>query len=308
MYFCRKEFPATAALASAITAEWAEHEKFLQISLGAYDEDFFARLEDVSSHILSLTEGAPERFAADYRWTCNMLREEQFYFVRNKRYRRATLAESIRDVYSDPDFMSRYMNGLLLSQIAWQNHAKAMDIYRARFLPGNKEGYRHLEIGPGHGLFLVFAAQDPRCGSLTAWDISLSSLGKTAACLQKMNVTRPVELREAEICSISPAPRQFDSIMCSEVLEHTEQPHRALANMFQALCPGGRLFLNVPVNSPAPDHIYLWRRPEEVRSMIEDQGFSMDDFIELPPTGKSLEQAYRQNLDISCIAIVRKPE
>jgi hypothetical protein len=36
-----------------------------------------------------------------------------------------------------------------------------MDIYRDKFLPRNGEGYEHLEVGPGHGLFLVSAARDP---------------------------------------------------------------------------------------------------------------------------------------------------
>ncbi len=78
--------------------------------------------------------------------------------------------------------------------------------------------------------------------------------------------------------------------------------------MLVALRPGGRLFLNIPVNSPAPDHIYLWRDPEEIRAMIIDHGYEIESFSALPPTGKTLEQAKKFNLDISCIAIARKPE
>ena len=62
-----------------------------------------------------------------------------------------------------------------------------------------------------------------------------------------------------------------------------------------------------PVNSPAPDHIYLWRNPEDIRTMVQSCGYEIEDFIEIPPTGKTLEQAYKQAIDISCITIARKP-
>ena len=37
--------------------------------------------------------------------------------------------------------------------------------------------------------------------------------------------------------------------------------------------------------------------------MIMDHGYEMESFIALPPTGKTLEQAKKFSLDISCIAI-----
>lgn len=300
-------FPSIAAITDAVLKEWPEHRKFVQTSLDAADPAFLARLEDVAANALTLADGALDQFAGDYHWMCNIFREEQFFFARHKHYRRSTIEEAIRDVYGNDAYMSRYVNGILLSQIMWRNHAQAMDLYRTQFLPGNRDGYDHLEVGPGHGLFLVFAARDPRCASVSAWDVSPSSLKSTTEALAKMNVDRPVAMTEAEICSVDPAPNQFDSIICSEVLEHTEQPEKALDNLYQALRPGGRLFLNIPVNSPAPDHIYLWRKPEEIRTMVLDHGYEIEDFIELPPTGKTLEKAVKQDLDISCITFARKP-
>ena len=302
-----QQFPALSSIATAVLREWPGHEKFIRSSLDSNDEGYMSRLEDVAADLLALTGDDLDRFAADYRWMCNLVMEEQLYFVRNEKYRRDTLDEVIRDVYANAPFMSRYVNGILLTQVLWRNHAQAMDIYRHKFLPGNCEGYRHLEVGPGHGLFLVFAARDPRCGGVTAWDVSRSSLESTREALRKMKVEGPVAMEESEICSVQPEAEQFDSIMCSEVLEHTERPHKALDNLFRALRPGGRLFLNIPVNSPAPDHIYLWRKPEEIRSMVVDQGFRIEEFITLPLTGRTLEQALKHNYDISCLAIATKP-
>ncbi|HEY8191764.1 MAG TPA: class I SAM-dependent methyltransferase [Alphaproteobacteria bacterium] len=304
----RGEFPSIAEIAMAVLKAWPEHKKFVDSSLSVADDSFLMRLENVADHALTLTGGDLVRFAADYRWMCEVFREEQFYFARHKKYRRSTIEEAIRDVYGNAPYMSRYVNGILISQILWHNHAHAMDIYREQFLPRNKNDYAHLEVGPGHGLFLSFAATDDRCGSVAAWDVSPSSLESTRRALEKMGVIRDVMMTEAEICSVDPAPEQFDSIMCSEVLEHTEQPEKALANIVRALRPGGRLFLNIPVNSPAPDHIYLWRKPEEIRQMVEAGGLEIERFITLPPTGKTLEQALKHDFDISCIAIARKTQ
>jgi 2-polyprenyl-3-methyl-5-hydroxy-6-metoxy-1,4-benzoquinol methylase len=302
-----EEFPHLAAIAAAALRAWPEHEKFIRTSLGNGDRGFLSRLENVATDVVALTGDELDIFAHDYRWMCEVFREEQFYFRRHGKYRRSTIEEAIRDVYGNAPYMARYVNGILLTQVLWKNHAQAMDIYRERYLPENREGYEHLEVGPGHGLFLVSAARDPRCASLTAWDISRSSLESTRRALCRMKVARPVVAEEAEICSVDPQPDAFDSITCSEVLEHTEHPHKALDNIFRSLRSSGRLFLNIPVNSPAPDHIYLWRKPAEIQGMVENKGFVIEEFITLPPTGQTLRDALKHDFDISCVIIASKP-
>lgn len=41
-------------------------------------------------------------------------------------------------------------------------------------------------------------------------------------------------------------PASFDEIHCQDVLEHLPDPERAIANMAQALRPGGRIIVGVP--------------------------------------------------------------
>jgi len=285
---------------------WPEHEKFVRASFKDVTAESMKFSDDVAQLALVLMDDKVKETASDYRWMCEMLMEERLYFVRHKKYRCASIQEAQDAVYSNRAFMSRYVNGLLFSQIFWRNHAQAIEIFRIRFLPNNRHMYQHLEVGPGHGLFLVFAARDERCRSLTAWDLSPSSMESTKRALRKMDVGREVSLQMRDVVGTEPPNEEFDSIICSEVLEHTGDPERALDNMYKALRPGGRIFLNVPVNSPAPDHIYLWRRPEDVCAMIGEHRFVIDDFIELPPTGRTLPQARKQDLDISCVAIAHK--
>jgi 2-polyprenyl-3-methyl-5-hydroxy-6-metoxy-1,4-benzoquinol methylase len=153
----------------------------------------------------------------------------------------------------------------------------------------------------------VFAARDARCKSLTGWDLSASSLESTRVALESMQTKREAHLAARNIVEDDPVGQEFDSIICSEVLEHTEDPGRALRSMLASLRPGGRIFLNVPVNSPAPDHIYLWSDTADLGHLIADTGFAIDSFIELPPTGKTLALARKYALDISCIVVAHRP-
>ncbi len=294
------------ALTNAIVAIWPDHKKFIDSSLKDTEPCALKRLDEVAALALTLAGNNLEKWAEDYRWLCERFREEQFYFARHKKYRLSSLQEATQQVYNNDVYMSRYMNGLLFSQIFWKNHAQSMDIFRTKFLPGNKDGYDYLEVGPGHGLFMAFVSQDERCASLTGYDLSPSSLEDTKEALLKMKIKREVNLLEQDIVKAEELTEQFDSIVCSEVLEHTEEPERALVNMHDALRQGGRLFLHVPINSPAPDHIYLWRKPEEIEDMVKRNGFEVEFFAALPPTGKTLEEAKKYNLDVSCIAIARK--
>jgi hypothetical protein len=86
--------------------------------------------------------------------------------------------------------MSRYMNGLLASQVWWQNHTEVLRFFRDTFIAGNPDAFTHLEVGPGHGLFLHLAALSPKCRVATGWDISEASLVGTRAAVETLGDQR----------------------------------------------------------------------------------------------------------------------
>jgi ubiquinone/menaquinone biosynthesis C-methylase UbiE len=100
---------------------------------------------------------------------------------------------------------------------------------------------------------------------------------------------------------------QFDAIVMSEVLEHLENPQQALKVLFGLAKPGGLLWLNVPVNSPAPDHIFLLRRPQEARDLVSSVGFQIVETGEFPMNDVEISRAIEKKLTISCAVIARKP-
>jgi len=120
------------------------------------------------------------------------------------------------------------------------------------------------------------------------------------------DLQQQISLLQQDVLQAPEKTEHFDSAIISEVLEHLETPDAALQVLYTALRPGGRIFINVPVNSPAPDHIFLWRHPDAITELVQCQGFRIDESYRIPVTGKTIEEAIRQNLDISCVIIAHK--
>lgn len=67
-----------------------------------------------------------------------------------------------------------------------------------------------------------------------------------------------------------PPPRQFDFVLCTEVLEHLENPELAYQHLQQAVRPGGSLLIAVPNGrfDRSGYHINFWS-PESWSIFIE---------------------------------------
>jgi len=295
-------------LANQVLSIWPEHKGFLDKATKDLSNDEIRAIDVLAGLITRIASTHLDSLAKDYRWTCEQLVEEELHFRRTGSYRRTKFQDVSDEVYNNPAFMVRYINGLLASQALWANHARAFYLYVTAFLPENAAGYDHLEIGPGHGLWLYQAINDDRCNSASGWDVSQTSIDQTAAVLDSLQARKKAELslRDIQIPSTTEPPR-FDSVVISEVLEHLESPQIALSRIFNVMRPKGRLFVNMPINSPAPDHIYLLRKPADVWSLIEAAGFSIMETHCCPATGYSLEKAERLSATVSCIVIAEKP-
>lgn len=277
------------------------HEKFFNRRLGSSSPDELAGLDELAQHIAKLIGPRLDEFAADYAWLCQEQIAEELHFRREGRYRLDTFDEAYREVYSNAPYMSRYMNGLLMTQLWWSNHTQVFDFYRRGFLATNKPGYSHLEIGPGHGLFLYFAAADKAAGAVHGWDISEASIAATREALARLGVSRMPTL---ELVDLFKGPTgAFDSIVFSEVLEHMEKPGESLEVIRSVMADDGRLFLNMPINSPAPDHLFNAETPEELEAFVVKHGFKILDRGFFPATNQTLDKARRNKLTISCAFI-----
>lgn len=303
-------YPAVAALAGEVLRRWPDHAPYVAKSFVGRDPAEMAVSQELAQCILKLADHAEGGIGAlcdDYRFLCEeIVLPEEIHFRRHGRYRLAAFADAEREVYADAHFMARYMNGLLLSDVLWANHAAAFASFENDYLPRVAQGAHHLEVGPGHGLFLHFAARSPRVASVTGWDISPASIAATRDALAQLGTPLTAELRLQDLYEAPADGACFDSVTMSEILEHLEDPVAALRAVARHMRPDGLLFVNVPANSPAPDHIFLFEGIDHAAETVRAAGFAIELEREFPMTGATLERARRKKLTTSCVVIGRR--
>jgi hypothetical protein len=119
---------------------------------------------------------------------------EMMHFERHRQYRYSTFKEVADHVYFNQDYMNRYMYGLAISLFLWPSHL-AIHRFFDETLPADKRG-NYLEIGPGHGGFLMTALRKASYDSITGIDISDTSIAQTQAVLDYF------EPEHADRCSL----------------------------------------------------------------------------------------------------------
>lgn len=294
-------------LIGEVLAVWPGHADFVAKSFGSRSESDMQTSDRLARMILALEGDALRRSTENYQWTCNRLADEFLYFYREGTYRCKTNAAAYEYVYNNPEFMEKYVNGLLLTQVMWKNQFDAFSLLSREFVGLLKDQYRHLEIGPGHGLLLREIATREGCVHAEGWDISTTSLEQTRKCLRLLGCTQEVILKQVNAEEIGGTDEHgFDSVVISEVLEHVERPSLVLDNLRHQMNDGGKLFVNIPINSPAPDHIYLFRAPQEVSELVRRAGFKIMHEHHLPMTGYTLERALKRDATVSCVIIAEK--
>lgn len=299
-------YPNLHAVVTQVLEVWPEHRRYCETRFRNDDPDYLQRTDEFAALALANVGDGLPRYVQDYRWMCERFLEEELFFQREGRYRLSTFQEAYDEVYSDLEYMGRYMRGLLISQVIWDPHARAFDTFREEFLPSLKPGSSYLEVGPGHGFFLYFASRSDRLSRLEAWDVSEASILETGEALKTLGVDRDIALVQQDVMQAPTRTNEFDVAVISEVLEHLERPDLALQSLHAALKSDGRIFIHVPINSPAPDHIYLWPTIEAFQAFVEAQGFKIEVARNFPVTGSTLERAIKYKASISCVVIATK--
>ena len=98
-------------------------------------------------------------------------------------------------------------------------------------------GRRLLDAGCGTGLFS--AAAVARGARVTSLDVGERLLAQVA---RKADTERVV----GDVAALPFADASFDVAICTEVIEHTTEPRRAVGELARVLVPGGTLVLTTP--------------------------------------------------------------
>jgi ubiquinone/menaquinone biosynthesis C-methylase UbiE len=120
-------------------------------------------------------------------------------------------------------------------------------------LAGPLSGQRALDVGAGTGHFALHLAA--KGSAVVAVDLSLSML-EVAHAKQA-----PIHLIRGDAATLPLQSARFDLVLSVTALEFIGQPQSAIAEMWRALRPGGRLVVGV-LNALSP---WAWARRREAR-------------------------------------------
>ncbi len=229
-------------------------------------EFFFRRLNEVMAGTGMTLDQAVQSYVS----ICKDAVQEQFKFVRTGRYSAATMDEA-HSRTADYEVMTRYMLGLAVTQYFWPQHYETFRFFRT-FLQGLPAGGHHLEIGPGHGFYLLEAMRHAPARSFEAVDISQASVDIAKNVVSFLALPgQNVRFHVQNILTWTPS-RPYDVIVMGEVLEHVEDPESLLRRAASFLAPNGQLFMTTCANCPAIDHIYLFTSADDIRALIARAG------------------------------------
>lgn len=291
-------------LVGRIKAQNAMQSGFLDAVIASLPAEELAELESFITYFLS--EGADmDYLAASYDLIVKDTLREQLYFKRKGRYRFATYAEVAGSVYDDPAYMGKYMHGLALTAFLWPNHA-AMRRYFLETIPTDKNG-AYLEIGPGHGLYMMSAMRQTRYDTFEGVDISATSVALTRRILGSGYFGQFTDYQVTETDFLDAGLKhRFDAIVMGEVLEHVEDPGRFLERIRELANPGAYIFITTCMNSPAYDHIYLFESPEHLAEIIHSAGLTIRDQLVLPYHGTTLAVSTEEKLPVNIALVLQE--
>ncbi len=114
----------------------------------------------------------------------------------------------------------------------------------AGVLGARRLGARVLNAGCGEGLYAPFLEQFPGVRAIVNVDLARPSVARNRRDSRHRDV-------QASVTHLPFPSRSFDTVLCSEVLEHIHDDDAAVAELSRVLARGGLLVVSVPT-PPAP--------------------------------------------------------
>jgi SAM-dependent methyltransferase len=280
------------------------HGKKIRKNIDSFDENYFERANNFFSkynnYLKSINKDLDFGVNA-YLRMCADIMYEQINFQQTGEYSCKSYAEVKERVYDNKEIMEYYINGLLLSQFLWKHHYYIL-VFFLNSLPKHNHTNRYLEVGAGHGLYISEAIKI--FGDTTAYeiiDVSETSIHISKHFLNNSKIKYILE----DIYSYE-TEEKYDFITMGEVLEHVEDPVDLLKRLNNLLSDKGIVFITVPTNAPAIDHVYLFRNEEEITKVINEGGFDIIESCSFYSEDIPKEKAEKLNLTMIYGAFLKK--
>jgi 2-polyprenyl-3-methyl-5-hydroxy-6-metoxy-1,4-benzoquinol methylase len=237
----------------------------------------FNDLHNVICHYFQCNHITPQQVAIDYLHMVGDMRREMGYFMINNKYSCPNQSEALKRVYSQPLVMRYYLNALLVSNLLWEHHFRMLMYFKTEISALFKDSINVLDIGSGYGLYAKLVKECWPGAGINIIDISETSLRMA----QQIVGADHADFINCDIFDYY-TDNGFDLIILGEILEHLDDPLELLKRVAGFLSPNGVLWLTVPTNAPAIDHVYLFRDKQQVIEMISAAGLHIVESITLP--------------------------
>lgn len=295
--------PNVSILVTALLKANPFHAKSLNRTLADLEP---GEMQDIENHLVFfLNQGLSINFLAHcYETIMADVLRESLYFQKHKKYRYSSFMEVANSVYYNDDYMTAYMYGLLITLFFWPNHLRLFRFFQ-HSLPKDKQG-TYLEIGPGHGYFLLKAMELSAFDNFVAIDLSETSIRLTESLAKTNRNGKSARLYCADFLTIPLEESSFDAIVMGEMLEHVENPRDFLQKIALISKSKAYIFLTTCVNAPATDHIYHFKGVEEIENMFSSCGLFVKDQCILPYVDKSLAECAELLLPVNVGFILEK--
>ncbi len=280
-------------------------KKAIKAFVEGCDDLFWQRSDDYCKNMFQLLQKEQislDYVADSYLKMCKDMLKEQIKFKRTGKYSCSTVVEAVETVYHSEEEMSAYMYGLGLSQFLWPNHY-FMYSYFIDVISKLNDVKTYLEIGPGHGLFLVESLKRFKSADFTAVDISPVSVSITQKVVKEFSPQTKCRFINCDVREFV-EDYKYDVIVMCEVLEHLEDPNEILQKVKALLNPGGTAFITTCANAPAIDHVYLYTSADHIRKEICAQGFNIVSDLTLPVENEPEEQWERKKVELNYAAVL----
>ena len=170
---------------------------------------------------------------------------------------------------------------------------------------GNVNNY--LEIGCGHGLFLLEAIKKFKKNvNFEIVDISKTSIHISKSLINFLvNEKLKINYLLNDIYKVN-FKKKFEFITMGEVLEHVDKPFPLLKKINGLISETGEMFMSTCVDCPWIDHVYHFKSVKEIEDMVGDSGFKIIDKLILPVEDKPMEEIIKNKITINYCALLQK--
>ena len=274
------------------------------------DNTYFDKAEKFSLNFkkyLSSQQAGIEIATKAYLKMCADMMISHLYFYKYNKYPLDNQRSAFEKVYDNVLEMKSYVYGIAISQFLWPTHYSMYSFFQNEIKKKELEIDNYLEIGCGHGLFLLEAIkrfEDKINYEIV--DISKTSIAITKSIID-FNVKKKLNIQyKLQDVLKYETKKKFDFIEMGEVLEHVDLPGKLLKKINNLLEDNGRIFLSTCVDCPTIDHVYHFKSVKEIEDLIKSSGLTIKNRLILPVEDLPMAEIVKRRITINYCALLSK--